>query len=231
MSENNRKLFKTPFSAEYWLLSLKEMKSVQVLVIAAMLTALRIAIKSAKIPIGPDLTVTFGFVVNALGSVIYGPVMAAVTSAASDIIGNLLFPSGAFFFPFTLVEVLGGGMRERIDDDTLALLVGEGRAAVLSTEHPDALFTVNHAVTRNRLMLAMADAAFIFNTDGRRGESEALANRACDWIYAWEDYAGNRPLIARGARPFRQLSDADFDAMSRHWISSRAEQLNIFDLL
>jgi len=108
MSENNRKLFKTPFSAEYWLLSLKEMKSVQVLVIAAMLTALRIAIKSAKIPIGPDLTVTFGFVVNALGSVIYGPVMAAVTSAASDIIGNLLFPSGAFFFPFTLVEVLGG---------------------------------------------------------------------------------------------------------------------------
>jgi len=130
-----------------------------------------------------------------------------------------------------LVEVLGGGMRERIDDDTLALLVGEGRAAVLSTEHPDALFTVNHAVTRNRLMLAMADAAFIFNTDGRRGESEALANRACDWIYAWEDYAGNRPLIARGARPFRQLSDADFDAMSRHWISSRAEQLNIFDLL
>jgi len=108
MSENNRKLFTTPFSAEYWSLSLKEMKSVKVLVIAALLTALRIAIKSAKIPIGPDLTVTFGFVVNALGSMIYGPVMAAVTSAVSDILGAVIFPSGAFFFPFTLVEVMGG---------------------------------------------------------------------------------------------------------------------------
>ena len=108
MSEKNRKLFTTPFSAEYWQLSLKEMKSVTVLVIAALLTALRIAIKSAKIPIGPDLTVTFGFVVNALGSMIYGPVMAAITSAVSDILGAVIFPSGAFFFPFTLVEVLGG---------------------------------------------------------------------------------------------------------------------------
>lgn len=108
MSEKNRKLFTTPFSAEYWVLSLKEMKSVKVLVIAALLTALRIAIKSAKIPIGPDLTVTFGFVVNALGSMIYGPIMAAVTSAVSDILGAIIFPSGAFFFPFTLVEVLGG---------------------------------------------------------------------------------------------------------------------------
>ena len=96
MSEKNRKLFTTPFSAEYWQLSLKEMKSVKVLVIAALLTALRIAIKSAKIPIGPDLTVTFGFVVNALGSMIYGPVMAAVTSAVSDILGAVIFPSGAF---------------------------------------------------------------------------------------------------------------------------------------
>ena len=108
MSEKNRKLFTTPFSAEYWFLSLQEMKSVKVLVIAALLTALRIAIKSAKIPIGPDLTVTFGFVVNALGSMIYGPVMAAITSAVSDILGAVIFPSGAFFFPFTLVEVLGG---------------------------------------------------------------------------------------------------------------------------
>ena len=108
MSEKNRKLFTTPFSADYWVLSVQEMKSVKVLVIAALLTALRIAIKSAKIPLGPDLTITFGFVVNALGSLIYGPVMAAITSAVSDILGALLFPSGAFFFPFTLVEVLGG---------------------------------------------------------------------------------------------------------------------------
>lgn len=108
MSEKNRKLFTTPFSAEYWRLSVLEMKSIHVLVIAALLTALRIAVKSAKIMVGPDLTITFGFVVNALGSMIYGPVMAAITSAISDVLGAILFPSGAYFFPFTLVEMAGG---------------------------------------------------------------------------------------------------------------------------
>ena len=59
MNEKNRKLFATPFSAEYWRLSAGELKSTRVLVLAALLTALRIAIKSLKIPIGPNLTITF----------------------------------------------------------------------------------------------------------------------------------------------------------------------------
>ena len=130
-----------------------------------------------------------------------------------------------------LVDIVGGGMREHLGKETIARLVGEGRAVVLSMEHPDALFTVNHAIARNKLVFALADAAFIFNTDGRRGETDALMNRTCDWVYAWEDYAGNRPLIARGARPFLTLREADLDDMSRHWSSSRAQQLNIFDML
>ena len=130
-----------------------------------------------------------------------------------------------------LVDVLGGGLREHLKNDAVARLLGEDRAAVLSTEHPDALFTVNHAIARNRLLFALADAAFIFNTDGRRGELEALASRACDWIYAWQDYAGNQPLLSRGARPFHSLTADDFDEMSRHWSSSRAQQMNMFELL
>ena len=100
----------------------------------------------------------------------------------------------------TLVDLLGGGMREHLHGDGIALLVGSGRAAVLSLEHPDAMFTVSHAMARNRLLFALSDAAFVFNTDGRRGELEALQSRACDWIYAWSAYAGNRPLIARGRK-------------------------------
>ena len=130
-----------------------------------------------------------------------------------------------------LIDILGGGMREHLGSEAIAALVGEDRGTALSMEHPDAMFTVNHAIARNRLIFALADAAFIFNTDGRRGESEALMNRACNWVYAWEGYAGNRPLISKGARPFHDLSDADFDGMSRHWSSSRARQLNMFDLL
>ena len=108
MNEKNCKLFATPFSAEYWRLSAGELKSTRVLVLAALLTALRIAIKSLKISIGPNLTITFGFVINALGSAIYGPVVAAITSAISDTVGAVLFPSGTYFFPFTLVEMSGG---------------------------------------------------------------------------------------------------------------------------
>lgn len=108
MNEKNCKLFATPFSAEYWRLSANELKSTRVLVLAALLTALRIAIKSLKILIGPNLTITFGFVINALGSAIYGPVVAAITSAISDTVGSILFPSGTYFFPFTLVEMAGG---------------------------------------------------------------------------------------------------------------------------
>ncbi len=130
-----------------------------------------------------------------------------------------------------LLDVLGGGMREHIGNDDIARLIAEGRAAVLSLEHPDALFTANHALTRNRLLFALADAAFVFNTDGRRGEAEALQNRACDWIYAWEGFPGNRPLIARGATPFSTLDDEKLTDMSRHWASSRGEQISLFDLM
>ena len=130
-----------------------------------------------------------------------------------------------------LVELLAGGMRERLADEIVTRMVSEGRAALLSCEHPDALFTTAHAVSRNRLLFALADAAFIFNTDGRRGDVEALQNRMCDWIYAWEKYAGNDTLIARGAVPFKELSAVDMDKMSRHWSSSRSQQLSVFDSL
>ncbi len=76
----------------------------------------------------------------------------------------------------------------------------------------------------------MADAAFVFNTDGRRGEGEALQGKLCDWIYAWTGFDGNRALIARGAVPFNDLTDAALDDISRHWLSSRAQQINMFDL-
>lgn len=102
------RVFPHPFSKEYWRLSAAELKSVRVLVLAALLTALRIAIKSMKIMIGPDLSITFGFLVNSVGSMIYGPVVAILTSAISDTLGAILFPSGTYFFPFIFEEIAGG---------------------------------------------------------------------------------------------------------------------------
>ncbi|MCD8004145.1 MAG: folate family ECF transporter S component [Oscillospiraceae bacterium] len=103
-----QQLFSTPFSAAYWRLAAAEMKSTRMLVLAAVLTALRIAVKSLSIPIGPNLNITFGFLINSIGSMIYGPVVAILTSAVSDTLGAILFPSGPYYFPFIFEEIAGG---------------------------------------------------------------------------------------------------------------------------
>ena len=129
-----------------------------------------------------------------------------------------------------LMDVLGGGMQEHIHEEGVAELIGMGAGAALSMVHPQTVFTVSHAIARNKLLFSMADAAFIFNTDGRRGENDILQNRLCDWVYAWEGSARNLPLISKGAMPLNRGMLADFDALSSHWSSSSAEQLSIFDL-
>lgn len=131
----------------------------------------------------------------------------------------------------TLVEVLGGDMINHIHEDGIAELLATNRAAVVSLEHPEALFTVSHAIARNKMMFALAEAAFVFNTDGKRGEMDAIRNRYCDWIYAWTGYANNQPLIMRGAIPAGNIPEMDFGDLSRHWSNSGSEQLNIFDML
>ncbi len=106
--QKNDRLFSHPFSAAYWRLAAAEYKKPKMLVLAAMLTAMRIAVKSLSIPLGPSLKITFGFLVNAVGSMIYGPVVAVAASAVSDTLGAILFPSGTYFFPFIFEEIAGG---------------------------------------------------------------------------------------------------------------------------
>lgn len=130
-----------------------------------------------------------------------------------------------------LVEVLGGDMRAHIQEEDIKEMLNEGRAATISLEHPEALFTVTHAIARNKLLFALADAAFIFNTDGKRGELDALRAHYCDWIYAWTGFPANRSLLTRGAIPASDILKLDLDELSRHWRGSEAEQLNFFDLI
>jgi len=129
-----------------------------------------------------------------------------------------------------LVEVLGGDMSAHIQEEGVRQLLDEGRAAVLALEHPEALFTISHAIARNKLIFSLAEAAFVFNTDGKRGESDALRNAYCDWIYAWTGCAANRSLIAKGAIPAGSITGMDLDDLSRHWKNSQSEQLDFFDM-
>lgn len=100
-------LYRTPFSKAYWRDACRELKNVRMLVIAAVLIAVRVALKPLNIDLSPNLSINFGFFVNALGAMIFGPVVAVLSAAVSDTLGCLLFPSGPYFFPFILTEIAG----------------------------------------------------------------------------------------------------------------------------
>jgi len=101
------RFFVTPFSRAYWRTAAAELRSTRMLSLAALVIALRVALKSVVIPVGESLYISVAFLPNALGSMVYGPVVALIGGAASDVMGALLFPKGPFFPPFTLVEMLG----------------------------------------------------------------------------------------------------------------------------
>ena len=131
----------------------------------------------------------------------------------------------------TVLSVLGGGLRSHVGDEANARQIAMGNSAAITTEHPDAPFNANQRSSRNRILFALADAAFVFSTDGRRSEAEALANHYCDWIYAWEQGQDCAALISKGAKPLKCVDDLDFEGMRQHWSSSGAAQMSIFDLL
>lgn len=101
-------LYASPWSKAYWKDAAKELTKVRMLVVAAALIAVRVALKSVAIPIAPPtLMLNLGFFVNALGAMIFGPVVAIVAAAISDTLGCILFPTGVYFFPFIFTEIAG----------------------------------------------------------------------------------------------------------------------------
>ena len=104
---NARKLYDTPFSKEYWVQAMSEFKNLRVLLFAALMIALRVALKSVSIPIAANLRINIAFFINAYGAMVFGPVVAMAAAAVSDTLGCLLFPSGPYFFPFILTEIAG----------------------------------------------------------------------------------------------------------------------------
>lgn len=101
-------LYATPFRKDYWRDAAYELKKPKMLAVAAILIAVRVALKSLAIPIAPPtLMINLGFFVNALGAMIFGPVTAIIAAAISDTLGCILFPTGPYFFPFIFTEIAG----------------------------------------------------------------------------------------------------------------------------
>lgn len=112
MKNRSEKVFKTPFSREYWSLSFSEMKHVKTIVLVGILIAMTIGLET----LGTVLPITlftrkvfFSFLPIALSSMLFGPIVALVFGFIADILGFLMQggASGAFFPGYTLSAMLG----------------------------------------------------------------------------------------------------------------------------
>ena len=98
-------IYASPFSAAYWRDAAAELKSTKMLVVTALMVALRIALKPLAIPLGPSLSIQTAMLATALGAMIFGPVVAIPAAIVSDTIGFMIYPTGDYFLPFVLTEI------------------------------------------------------------------------------------------------------------------------------
>ena len=104
-AQKSTTLYPHPFSKAYWKDAASEMKSIKMLVVTALMIALRVALKPLAIPLGPQLSIQTAMLATALGAMIFGPVVAIPAAIVSDTIGFMIYPTGDYFLPFVLTEI------------------------------------------------------------------------------------------------------------------------------
>ena len=104
-AQKSTALYPHPFSKAYWKDAASELKSIKMLVVTALMIALRVALKPLAIPLGPQLSIQTAMLATALGAMIFGPVVAIPAAMVSDTIGFMIFPTGDYFLPFMLTEI------------------------------------------------------------------------------------------------------------------------------
>ena len=104
-TQKSTALYPHPFSAAYWRDAAAEMKDTKMLVVTALMIALRVALKPLAIPLGPQLSIQTAMLATALGAMIFGPVVAIPAAIISDTVGFMIYPTGDYFLPFVLTEI------------------------------------------------------------------------------------------------------------------------------
>jgi len=105
--QKSTNLYPHPFCAGYWRDAMAEMKDTKMLVFAAFIVAIRVALKTViRIPLAPSLDITPAFLANALGAMVYGPVVGALGAVVSDLLG-VLMRGDSYFLPYVLTEISG----------------------------------------------------------------------------------------------------------------------------
>ena len=98
-------VYSHPFSKAYWVDAAAELKDTKMLVVTALMIALRVALKPLAIPLGPQLSIQTAMLATALGAMIFGPVVAIPAAMISDTVGFMIYPTGDYFLPFMLTEI------------------------------------------------------------------------------------------------------------------------------
>jgi len=107
MDTNSQTLYRTPFSPAYWRQAGAEMKSLRMLVFAALMVAMTRALSLIpSIPMGTT-KFSFGYLARALCALVCGPVVGMSFGFAEDILGYALQPTGEFFFGYTISTMAG----------------------------------------------------------------------------------------------------------------------------
>lgn len=104
-TERSTALYPHPFSKAYWHDAAAELKSTKMMVVTALMVALRIVLKPFAIYVGPQMAIQTATLATALGAMLFGPVVAIPAAMVSDTIGFMLFPTGDYFLPFMLTEI------------------------------------------------------------------------------------------------------------------------------
>ena len=82
--------------------------TVQQIAVLGVLMALELAISRVSVLLGPSNRLTFGFIIHAVIGIMYGPWVAGLAAACSDLLKSFLFGvQGQFFIGFTLTAFVG----------------------------------------------------------------------------------------------------------------------------
>lgn len=100
--------FATTLRISIWKNSIKEMKNVQSICVAAMMTALNTLLGAFKISISQILVISFSSLAVAPCAMFCGPLLTGSVGAIADILKYMIRPDGPFFPGFTINEFLVG---------------------------------------------------------------------------------------------------------------------------
>lgn len=88
--------------------SAKSLSNARILCACGILAALFVALYAVKLPLSPNLRITFTFIPLAVAGWLFGPIPATLVGLVGDLIGCFLFPMGPYFPGFTLSAMLTG---------------------------------------------------------------------------------------------------------------------------